>query len=67
MQESPAIISISLRGRLLYAVDEREEVVALLRGRSEILGDEDGDDERVDCENTGHNHRNQTLRFLLGN
>ena len=65
VQESPAIISMALRGRLFNGLDEREEVVALLRGRSEILGDEDGDDEGVNCENTGHNHRNQALRYLL--
>lgn len=35
-----------------------------LSGGSEVLGDQDGDDEGIDCDNTGHNDRNETLEEL---
>ena len=41
----------------------REQVVGRLRGRSEVLSDEDRNDERVDRKDTGHDDRNQGLCY----
>jgi hypothetical protein len=41
-------------------VNVRKQAVVL--ARVEILSDEDGDDERVNGNNTGHDDGNQTLR-----
>ncbi len=38
-----------------------EQAVAPLRGRSHVLGDQDGDDERVDGDDTGHDDGDQAL------
>ena len=39
----------------------REQAVLGTRGGTQILGDQNGNDERVDGNDTGHDHRDQTL------
>lgn len=49
-------------GEMRRGKDVLEQAVAALGGRQKILCDEDGDDERVNGDNSGHDDRNEALQ-----